>query len=52
MPIELGFWRLNGNPPARLESRLEDILASNLDILNPSLLLIGRHVPTSIPDPT
>ncbi len=54
MPIELGFWRLNGNQPARLESsgldlesRLEDILASDLDILNPGLLLIGRQVPTS-----
>jgi len=53
MPIELGFWRLNGNQPARLESsgldlesRLEDILASDLDILNPGLLLIGRQVPT------
>jgi hypothetical protein len=54
MPIEVGFWRLNGNQPARLESsgldqesRLEDILASDLDILNPGLLLIGRQVPTS-----
>ena len=54
MPIELGFWRLNGNQPTRLESsgldlesRLEDILASDLDILNPGLLLIGRQVPTS-----
>lgn len=54
MPIELGFWRLNGNQPARLESsgldlesRLEDILASDLDIMNPGLLLIGRQVPTS-----
>jgi hypothetical protein len=53
MPIELGFWRLNGNQPARLESsgldlesRLEDILASDLDILNPGLLLVGRQVPT------
>lgn len=53
MPIELGFWRLNGNQPVRLESagldlesRLEDILASDLDILNPGLLLIGRQVLT------
>ena len=44
MPIELGFWRLHGNQAARLESRLEDILASDIGLLNPGLLLIGRQV--------
>jgi hypothetical protein len=53
MPIEVGIWRL-GDKVERLnfsaissEERLEDILANDISILDPSLLIIGRQVPTS-----
>lgn len=53
MPIEVGIWQL-GNKIERMkfepmpsEERLEDILAADISILDPSLLLIGRQVPTS-----
>lgn len=53
MPIEVGIWRM-GERPQRIdfsaietEKRLEDVLASDLDILAPNLLLIGRQVPTA-----
>lgn len=53
MPIEVGIWRM-GERPQRVdfsaietEKRLEDVLASDLSILEPNLLLIGRQVPTA-----
>ncbi|MFQ5480943.1 MAG: endonuclease NucS domain-containing protein [Thermodesulfobacteriota bacterium] len=53
MPIEVGIWRL-GDKADRVEfsempseKRLEDILAEDISILDPNLLLIGRQVHTS-----
>ena len=53
MPIEVGIWRM-GKRPERIdfsaietEKRLEDVLANDLTILDPNLLLIGRQVPTA-----
>ena len=53
MPIEVGLWKLGDRPEPvsfeRLESesRLEDLLAQEIGIADPSLLLIGRQVPTA-----
>ena len=53
MPLELGIWRLGDElRPVEFcaletESRLEDILAGDVSILNPGLLLIGRQVLTA-----
>ena len=53
MPVEVGIWRL-GESVSRVEfqsieseKKLEDTLVSDLSILSPGLLLIGRQVPTS-----
>lgn len=53
MPIEVGIWKL-GDKPERVEfghleneQRLEDVIAADVSILNPGLLLIGRQVPTA-----
>jgi len=53
MPIEVGIWRL-GNKVEQInfesmptEKQLEDILAGNISILDPNLLLIGRQVSTA-----
>lgn len=53
MPIEMGLWRM-GKKPERVtfsamevEARLEDILAADISILAPDLLVIGRQVPTA-----
>ena len=53
MPIEVGLWKM-GEMPQRIEfsameteKRLEDVLAKDLSILDPDLLLIGRQVPTA-----
>lgn len=53
MPIEVGLWKI-GDVPQRIsysametEKKLEDILSSDLSILDPGLLLIGRQVQTS-----
>lgn len=53
MPIEVGIWRL-GNKVEQInfeamptEKQLEDILASNISILDQNLLLIGRQVLTA-----
>ena len=53
MPIEVGLWKM-GEMPQRVEfsameteKRLEDVLAKDLSILDPDLLLIGRQVPTA-----
>jgi len=53
MPIEVGIWRLGGKltridfRPLESEAKLEDTLASDLSVLAPGLLLIGRQIPTS-----
>lgn len=53
MPVEMGIWKI-GAKPERLsfssldmEERLEDVLAADISILDPNLLLIGRQVPTA-----
>ncbi|BAM06288.1 PDDEXK family nuclease [Leptospirillum ferrooxidans] len=53
MSIELGLWRIDDKlqpihfEPMESESRLEDILAKNIGILAPELMVIGRQVRTS-----
>jgi hypothetical protein len=53
MPIEVGIWRLGDKvervkfSPMPSEEQLENILAEDISILDPSLFLIGRQVPTS-----
>lgn len=53
MPIEVGFWKLGESPspvafePMESESRLEDVLAHDIGVADPNLLLIGRQVPTA-----
>ncbi|WP_299538249.1 endonuclease NucS domain-containing protein [uncultured Streptomyces sp.] len=53
MPLEFGLWRVDDDRPKRvatrpmaLESRLEDLIEADPDILGKRLLLIGRQVPT------
>ncbi len=52
MPIEVGIWKMGKRLqrvafcPMETEKRLEDILAEDLSIVDPDLLLIGRQVPT------
>lgn len=49
MPIELGVWKLGGKPEKisfsaiDSESKLEDILAQDISILSPGLILIGHY---------
>ena len=53
MPIELGLWRIDQQlaevsfEPMAAESRLEDILESNVTIATPHLMIVGRQVRTS-----
>jgi hypothetical protein len=53
MPIEVGLWRLGEKltridySPIDTESRLEQILAADISVADPNLLLIGRQVPTA-----
>ncbi|PAP75292.1 endonuclease NucS domain-containing protein [Rubrivirga marina] len=53
MPLELGIWRIDGGlvpihfSALPLESRLEDVLASDLSVLDPGLLLVGRQITTA-----
>ena len=53
MPIEVGIWRLGEKvervkfTPMPSEEKLEDIIAEDISILDPNLLLIGRQVTTS-----
>ena len=53
MPIEVGIWRM-GEKLDRVqfrrmesEARLEDMLAGDLSVLSPGLMLIGRQIPTA-----
>lgn len=53
MPIEVGFWKLGDTPspvafePMESEGRLEELLAHDIGVADPNLLLIGRQVPTA-----
>jgi len=53
MPIEVGIWKLGNTidrvqfSPMPSEGQLEDIIAGDIGILDPALLLIGRQVPTA-----
>ncbi|MCK4873612.1 MAG: DUF91 domain-containing protein [Phycisphaerales bacterium] len=53
MPIEVGLWKLGDRlekvefTPMDSERRLEDVLADDVSVIDPNLLLIGRQVPTS-----
>jgi hypothetical protein len=53
MPVEVGIWRINGAPERvhfssiEKESKLEDVLYNDIGILDPSLMVVGRQVPTS-----
>lgn len=54
MPIEVGIWKLNGAKAEKIaytalksEGLLEKVLAGDISIIDPNLLLIGRQVPTS-----
>ena len=53
MPIEVGLWKLGDQPvPVSFErmeseSRLEDLLAQDIGVADPNLLLIGRQVLTA-----
>src|SRR5918997_1912975 len=53
MPIEVGIWRIDGAPkklhfsPLKEESKLENVLDEDIGVLEPSLMVIGRQVPTA-----
>lgn len=53
MPIEVGLWRIGDKlqkvefTSLDAERRLEDVLALDISIIDPELLLIGRQVPTA-----
>ncbi|MEI8019353.1 MAG: endonuclease NucS domain-containing protein [Schlesneria sp.] len=53
MPIEVGIWRIRNKltriefQPLESEAKLEDTLASDLSMLGPGLMLIGRQVLTA-----
>src|SRR4051794_10153115 len=53
MPIEVGIWKITGNAPERVsfsqiekEAKLEQVLACDVGVLDASLMIIGRQVPT------
>ncbi len=52
MPVEVGIWRLGEKTervefsPTSAEGRVEDILAQNMSIIDPILLLARRQAPT------
>lgn len=53
MPLELAVWRIDSSTkkmeftPLDFESRLQKILAKDISIANPNLMVIGREVITS-----
>jgi RecB family endonuclease NucS len=53
MPVAVGIWRINGAPERvhfssiERESKLEDVLYTDIGILDPSLMVVGRQVPAS-----
>jgi hypothetical protein len=52
MPLELGVWRIDGEPKSipqkslELEQRLEELLDRDISIANPSWMVIGRQIDT------
>lgn len=52
MPVEVGIWKLGDRPvrldptPLDAESRLEDMIAADPDVLAPGLLVLGRQIAT------
>ena len=54
MSVEVGIWRIGEDlSPISLggmdyEDRLQEIIASDLSIIDPSLMVIGREVPTGV----
>ena len=52
MSVEVGFWRVDGDlrrihfTPIPDEQKLEDIITTDLGVVDPNLLLIGRQVST------
>ncbi len=53
MPIEVAIWRLGKKlekinfSAIESEAKLEDVLADDLSLLSPDLMLIGRQIPTA-----
>jgi RecB family endonuclease NucS len=53
MPVEMGLWRVDGEPVRLLpggmptEARLEELIETEPTILGEPLLIIGRQVRTS-----
>lgn len=53
MPIEVGIWRIDGAPEKvqfssiETEAKLEKVLNTDIDVLDPSLMVLGRQVPTA-----
>ena len=53
MPVEVALWRLDEElrrieySAIESETRLEQVLADDISVLDPSLFLIGRQVPTA-----
>ncbi|MCT1398476.1 endonuclease NucS [Paenibacillus sp. p3-SID867] len=53
MPIELGVWKINEKvekihfSSIETERKLEDVIADDISIINPSLMLIGRQISTA-----
>src|SRR5829696_1673217 len=53
MPIEVGIWRIDATPQRvhfssiENEAKLEGVLNSDISILDPDLMIVGRQVPTA-----
>lgn len=53
MPIELGVWKINGAvekmrfSSMETERKLEDVIAHDISIIDPALMLIGRQIGTA-----
>src|SRR5438309_250243 len=53
MPIETSIWRIDGSlqrvefATLSSESKLEEVLSKDIAVLDPSLMVLGRQVPTA-----
>ena len=54
MPLELAVWRVDDESPVPIaltgmatENQLQEIIATNVSIVGPDLMVIGREVPTA-----
>ncbi len=54
MPLDIAVWRVDDESPVRIalsgmatESQLQEIIAANVSIVEPNLMVIGREVPTA-----